>query len=261
MQVVKISKSQKNLRQGTIFSFKSIKFDDGGTNTLTFSQMYPKVRLKNISYAIVLSQTCDLVEEGTRTIKTPYVQVGLLEPAEVYFTEEFIEEFKKVVSRNTTELNLGADGKHRFLNEEKITLWIEEKLLKIFQNNNPFYYFITIKQGKTLRLFNVNLSKTFSLRGKHHKAMRNASKYQLKPFFENKLGWKLAEIYGRVGTPDYKAAEINKLSSILSKKVEKAVSEFKSGNKVSNDIFERVKKANGNGTLQERKDIFSIAVL
>lgn len=46
MQVANISKAQKNLRQGTIFSLKTIKFDDGNNSTISFSQMYPKVDFK-----------------------------------------------------------------------------------------------------------------------------------------------------------------------------------------------------------------------
>lgn len=257
MQVSKISKSQKNLRQGTIFSFKALKFEDDESSTITFAQMYPKVDLQKIAYGVVLSQTCDLVDDEKRKIKTPYIQVGLLEPTEVYFEEKFKEELKNAIAKYTAELNLASDGTFKFIDEEKINDWIGKQLINIFQNNNPFYYFISIKQGKAILLFNVNISKTFALRSWHHKTIRGNAKYQLKPFFESKLGWKLAEMYGRVGTPDYKEAEIKKLSTILMKKVEKTFSEFGDGHLISSELYERIKKANGNGKLQDKKDLFS----
>lgn len=260
MQVAKISKSQKNLRQGTIFSLKALKFDDGNNTTISFAQMYPKVDLKRINYAIVLSQTCDLVDNEKRKIKTPYVLIGLLEPTQVYFEEKFKEELQATIKKNTIDFNLGTAGVFPIINEDKVNEWIGKTLVNIFQNNDPFYYFVTIKQGKKLLLFNVNLTKTFAVRSSHHHLIFGKAKYQLKPFFENKLGWKLAEMYGRVGTPDYVDSDIKKLSKALMKNAEKTISEF-NGHQVDSELFAKAKNLNGNGSIDSRKQFYSDEII
>lgn len=100
------------------------------------------------------------------------------------------------------------------------------------------------------------MTKTFAIRSKHHVAIKAKAKYQLKPFFENKLGWKLAEMFGRVGTPDYVDSDIKKLSNILMKNAEKTISEF-SGHQVNSELFNKAKDLNGSGSVDNRKLFYS----
>ena len=72
MQVVRFKES--SLRQGTIISLRNIAFENKNKSKLVpFYNLFPEVNLKGINYGIILTQTCDLVKEGSRQVKAPFI--------------------------------------------------------------------------------------------------------------------------------------------------------------------------------------------
>lgn len=249
MQVSKIKKPQVNLRQGTVITLKGLRL--GQSSGVTFRSLYPEVNLKGIGYAIILSQSCDLVKDENRKVQTPYIVLALLEPIERYFKERYLEDKDKLLEKNLIEFPIKNESM-RLVNRDGLLKWIRKTFERIFQNNEKFYFFVTLQQGKALRLFTVNLTKMYPLRNEHYDQLCLKAKYQMRPFFENKLGWKLAEIYGRVGTPDYKESEINKLTEKVFDKVNKSFGDFK-GIDVNNEDFNKAKNlTNANEDKKEK---------
>lgn len=259
MQVKKFPSTQKSLSQGTIFTFKKLKFKKiDGNGTLSFAEMYPEAKLTNVNYGIVLSQTCDLVNEGSRKIETPYVITALLDPIERYFEEHYQEKVTKTVSDNTFDFPVDENENRKFLNKQVIIDKVTKDLERFFLNNEKFFFFVSIKDKTKTELYTINLTKMFPIKAAHCEELLKKAEYQLKPFFENKLGWKLAEVYGRVGTPDYKQSELKELTEILLNKVSSKVN-FGQGIPISNDDFGKAK--NLAKAKKEKRDAFLIEIM
>ncbi len=256
MQVTRFKESF--LRQGTIISLRSIAFENRNkSKMISFNNLFPEVNLKGINYGIILTQTCDLVREGNRKVKAPFIAMALLEPIERYIEDKYYEDLKLILERNFLDFEIKGHTR-KFVNKEKVLRSIGKDLGRIFQNNEKYYFFITMTQWNNLRLFTVNLSKVFSLRNSQYDILFSKAKYQLKLPFENKLGWKLAEMYGRIGTPDYKEADINKLSIKIFEKLNKklgAIDAFY----LKNDEFIRAKKLEN--AREEKKEEFFIDLI
>lgn len=215
MQISLIKSTRKNLRQGTIVSLSRLSFENPLGEKLTFQTMYPELNMKGVKYCIILSQTCDLVNDGKRSVTTPFINIALLEPIQRYFEENFESVIREQIKKSTLDFKTDDSTIKKLINKNSVIDQIKLKFNRIFQNNEKFFFFISIQDKKKLSLYTVNLTKSFPLRSTHYTSLASKAKFQLKPFFENKLGWKLADIYGRVGTPDYAEADLKKLSEIL----------------------------------------------
>lgn len=256
MQVDKFKKSNKSLSQGTVFKFEKLIFTNPKSKKskkLKFSDMYPEANMQGVGFGIVLSQSCDLVNEGGRTISTPYITIAMLDPIERYFEEFYQDKMQKTVVDNSLDFKIGEESR-RFINEETVTLKMLNDAKTLFQNNEKFYFFISLKDKTKEELFSVNLTKVFPIKSMHCEQILKKSVFQLKPFFENKLGWKLAEVYGRVGTPDYSDAELKRLSKLLLDKVSAKI-KFGEGIQIGKDDFTQL-KALQNARKEKKEEYF-----
>lgn len=243
MQARKANKEDKNnLSQGTIFSVQKLELEiDGKKEKL--SKIYPFVNFTNINHAVVLTQSCDLVydlvlekngvtlDKGTkpekydmRIPKVPHLTFCLLEPIDV-----FIEKFAKL-SKNDFSFVLndyvGGISKSfdvEIFSKEKALAKIQSELDKLFQNNHPWAFFISLPPKSSKKYYFVNLTKILPVKISHYETILGNAEFNLSTEFCDKLAWKLAHLYGRVGTKDYTRAEIIKISNDILKIAEKNI--------------------------------------
>ena len=255
MQVNKIGQ-QKKIRQGTIFSISGIKVpkSERSKKLIQFKNMYPEVDLKGVTYGIVLSQTCDLVETENRSIKIPYINISLVEPIDRFISDDYKDKIEKIFNKHSFDYSIKSH-KIKITNRDSIIHGFKKSFNSIFQNNEKYLYFLVLPWRQKSRMFVVNLTKSFPLKSQHSRLIQEASKFQLEPFFESSLGWKMVDLYGRVGTPDYKDKELSILSKNLLKRVLKAAKDNNERLELSAEEFEKI-KATRNATVKEKTDTF-----
>jgi hypothetical protein len=251
MQARKATKKDKtNLSQGTIFSIRNLELVIDG-NRESLSRIYPFVNFSKIKHAVVLTQSCDLVhdrvlekngvtiEKGSRpekydvrVPKVPHITFCLLEPIEV-FIEKFTKLSKKDFSLTLDEYVKGIsdDFTVEILSKEKALEKIQAELDKLFQNNHPWAFFISLPPKSSKKYYFVNLTKILPIKMAHYETILSKAGFNLSTEFCDKLAWKLSYLYGRVGTKDYSRAEIKKISadilSIAEKNIFKLSKKFK----------------------------------
>ena len=204
------------LKQGTIFSIRNIKFDSTNKKKkLKFKDIYPEVKLHNITYGIILSQSCDLVRrEKEPPLKTPYILTALLEPIEKFIEQKYALQADKLLGKYSL-----SHRKLTFIDRENLRNHLRKNCQRLFDNRETFYFFVSLGAGKNQRMFYVNLVKCFPFKIMHYDTFIQNSKYELKPDFANKLGYMLSYIYGRVGIPDYTREQVNSLTELMTKKL------------------------------------------
>lgn len=212
MQIKKAS-SKNELKQGTIFSIKKISFDfKARDKKLKFRQIYPEVNIDSVDYGIILSQSCDLVRRGEKSLpKTPYITIALLEPIEKFIEQKFLKTIEKLVQ----EYSLQYEN-YRIINKEELVNKISEKYSKLFDNRETFYFFIPIELDQ---MFYVNLVKTLPFKAMHYETFAKNAKYELNTAFANKLGDMLSYIYGRVGVENYSKKQMEYLLTLMNEKL------------------------------------------
>ncbi len=87
----------------------------------------------------------------------------------------------------------------------------------------------------------------------HYAAILKQTKFELKSSFAEKLGWKLANLFGRVGTNDYSVSGKKKIAKYVYDKILGQNNDLSVP--LSNEQFEEVKK------LKNQKDPKKIAEL
>ena len=211
------SVSNKNsLKQGTIFSIKNIKFNSTDKKKkLKFNDIYPEVKLHNVTYGIILSQSCDLVKrEKEPFLKTPYILTALLEPIEKFIEQKYSLQANELLGEHSLSYS-----KYIFIDTENIKKQLYKHCQRLFDNRETFYFFVSLGAGTKQRMFYVNLVKCFPFKIMHYDTFIQNAKYELKPDFANKLGYMLSYIYGRVGIPDYTREQVNSLTELMTKKL------------------------------------------
>ena len=214
MQTKSVSKN-RILKQGTIFSIRNIKFDSiDKKKKLKFSDIYPEVKLRNITYGIILSQSCDLVKlDKVPHFKTPYILTALLEPIEKFIEQKYSLQVDKLYSKYSL-----FHSKCIFVDMENLKKRLHKDCSRLFENKETFYFFVSLDTGKRSRMFYVNLVKCFPFKIMHYDTFTKNAKYELKQNFANKLGYMLSYIYGRVGIPNYTKEEMSNLTGLIAKK-------------------------------------------
>ncbi len=157
MQTRSVS-SKKTLKQGTIFSIKNIKFNSTDKKKkLKFNDIYPEVKLQNITYGIILSQSCDLVKRNkTPSLKTPYILTALLEPIEKFIEQKYSLQVNELLRKYSLSRN-----KYTFIDIENLKEHLHKNCQRLFGNRETFYFFVSLGTGKRQRMFYVNLVKCF----------------------------------------------------------------------------------------------------
>lgn len=216
------------LKQGTIFSIKNIRFaSTDRRKKLKFNDIYREVNLQNITYGIILSQSCDLVKREKKPfLKTPYITIALLEPIEKFIEQKYSQQANELLQNHSLSHN-----KYTFINTEGLKKNLYKNCQRLFGNRETFYFFVSLGTGKKQRMFYINLVKSFPFKIMHYDTFSQNSKYELKPGFANKLGYMLSYIYGRVGIPDYTRSQVNNLTELMTKKLISSLKKQYKGNR------------------------------
>ena len=267
MQTEKVGKKKpQQLVQGHIFELSETRFpvqktdknkhpvlDSDGQSILedkTFWDFYPFAEFENINYGIIITQSCDLENR-----KAPYLTVGVLEDIDSNVSELldrgfFIENFREF------------QGKQIFCSETLLEN-LSKKLDDLIQNKtegNNYHLFFELDKKKR-RFFYVNLTKLFPIKGVHYDNILRKVKYQVIGDFQHLIGWKLANLYGRVGVDNYTTEQQSKIISELAPKFIEALQRDLQAQLVdvkTNKVFGEIKSSlatmNNSNSKQEKKD-------
>lgn len=242
MQINRVRKP-KLLQQGSVFSLDNLSFNDTkSSKNKTMNDFYPEIDLSETKYGVVLSQTCDLFRDDSerRNVKLSHISIAFLEPFKKYIKlflkDEDLnsEKFKNPIQIQNTE--------YIFVDQESIDKQIESKLSAILNNNHPWLYFISIKLKIKEQLYLVNISKILPLKVDHYDVILSNVKFHLKTEFANKLGWKIANFFGRVGTTDYTQTQKRSIAKNIYQEFKVTTSHF-SQNEILLDSTEKFKKS------------------
>ena len=110
-----------------------------------------------------------------------------------------------------TEYPVPTNKNTAVFSSRKALKLVSREFGKFFQNNHPWAFFITIQSKGRKEYYFVNLTKILPLRIVHYKSILQTSRFQLTSEFSNKLAWKLATLYGRIGTQDYSTKAITEI--------------------------------------------------
>ena len=94
----------------------------------------------------------------------------------------------------------------------------------------------------------------------HYESILNLAKYKLSEEFSGKIGWMLANLYGRVGTPEYSPQKLKEISSDIFKIAESKIFQLssKSKNLGREDFNKAKKKLNKAKTKNSKEEIAKI---
>lgn len=237
-QIKKI-KAAKTLKQGSIFDLSKVNFRGrlrdaekyDGKIDFSFKDLYPYCEYDpNVTKGIIVNQSCDLdlgTTERPRAPKVPYLSVCLLEPISsiIHASQANNPDWTKyfhIEDIGGSQIRIISDEFPK--NSPKA---ITKEFQKLINNNHPWAFFIVFKNTKKgLDLRGVNLTKMFPIRIDHYGQILPHVSHELHNQFENKLGWKLAELYGRVGTEDFSDLELEALTKAFYNSLEDSVSNF-----------------------------------
>ncbi len=209
-----------------IFEIPSLKLDFDKAKK-TIKELYPEASLDNVKYGLILTQSCDLVHDkffeqqgGTldkdeknnykyRLPKIPHITFCLLEPINSYISEFLSKNESKFLFK--IEDPVPTNKTTNVLSSSKALKLVLREFGRFFQNNHPWAFFITIQSKDRKEYYFVNLTKILPLRIIHYSSILQNSKFQLTNEFSNKLAWKLATLYGRIGTKDYSRKAITEI--------------------------------------------------
>lgn len=260
---VQPNRAATTLQQGSIFTLNNLQILKEGNPAQLFGEgsFYPEVKYDPTDLGLVYSQSCDVYcnNDESRQPKVPYVNIGVLESFGKYFkSNAFKYDFKIDISNYFFEMDISSEGDkrtYRFFNSATL----ENKFVKVFQqtiqNNHSYLFFINLSENETGEdLYVTNLLKIFPVKIEHYESILKCVTYELKAEFANKMGWKIASLYGQIGTTDYKEAQVTTICKTLSKKFATALSENHSTALfVSEELFNEAKVA-GNKKMAEKLD-------
>ena len=241
MQVQDAPRFRTSLKQGSIFSLEGLSFTDleDPKKAYSLKDFYPMLTLEGVTHGIVLSQSCDLYRDGKRTEKLSHIMVGFLKPFGAYIGRLALDWNKSIIRwRNPDDPN-----EWTLLHLKSMESPVKKELRDLLQNNLKFGFFISFENELLeARYFIVNLTRTIPLRVVHYGELLRQVTRELTTEFENKLGWKLAELYGRVGTTDYADTELNEIVvDLLDIALPNAVPQQGTTLRVNEDQFKRAK--------------------
>ncbi len=221
MQALKINKINKkkelgcSLHRGSICEIKKVKFktidEQGNQKKVGLSEFYPHIKFDKIEYAVVLNHSCSLSLEHKSGCSTPYINLGFLEPIAKKFERSLDQYFGNDAYLRLKKEHFVQGQPHvSFYDVSKLKNKISKNLKKTFQNNDNWDFFVALGT-KSPQLFYINLLKTVPIKVNHYSVLFDNVKFQLHDEFADALGWKIAELYGQMGTTDYTQDEIDLL--------------------------------------------------
>lgn len=224
---VQPNKNATTLQQGSVFTLNNLEIlkDEKPSKLFGDGSFYPEVKYDPSDLGLVFSQSCDIYrnkEEG-RKPKVPYINVGLLETFEKYFKSSAVEfDFKIDIATYSYRMLISSEEQtrtYRFFNSAAMEKRFEKVFEKIVQNNHDYLFFINFAENDNGEdLFVTNLLKIFPVKLKHYDSILNCVTHEMKAEFANKLGWRIASLYGQIGTTDYKESQLKDICKTLNKK-------------------------------------------
>lgn len=232
MQTYQINSTNKkklrnSLLRGAICRIDNLKLEiddeNGNSKKVKIKDFYPHIKFDSIKYAVVLNHSCSLSREHKVICTAPYLNIGFLEPIEKFLNKTFSLDFEGSLVKFEKDHHLENNKpKVCLYNKDEFQKKIKKKLEMIFQNNNDWNFFIAIGK-KNPDLFLVNLLKTVPIKSNHYNEIFKKVRYQLHEEFADAIGWKIAELYGKVGTTDYTLEEtsrlVDKTIDVINKKI------------------------------------------
>ena len=197
----------------------------------------------------ITTQSCDLVKREGKPPKTPYIAIAAARTLE----ETLLREASKTQTRWQKETKVIGE-------RERSTLSMF--LQRLFDNNEPGFFYLHADQSLGIHTSCcVVLALAVTLRSEHYELLLDAKIAQLTDTFQAKLGWLIAQMYGRVGTtewnseyPDNPLKMITKsildetLVSVQDSQIKEGLAELKSSGQLdelsSAQIFEHIQNKN-----------------
>ncbi|MDX1920012.1 MAG: hypothetical protein SFU25_04665, partial [Candidatus Caenarcaniphilales bacterium] len=71
----------------------------------------------------------------------------------------------------------------------------------------------------------------------HYELLKESVKYEMVDGFDNKLGWKMANLFGRVGTEDYSQMQVESLVEKFFPEINRVIK----ATEISDELYDMVK--------------------
>jgi hypothetical protein len=213
MQLQKVDpRPAKSLVQGSIFTIDGLDFLYEG-QTFTLKKFYPEVNLAGVRHGMVMSQSCDVATTDGRKIKVPYITIGFLEPFARHIRRE--EDWSRVALPWTFSTEQG-DERYTLVCPDLFESVLSEHLSDLLENKVKNHFFVSFEdEPLDSRYYTLNITKAFPIKSGHYVEILPRVTHELTPDFAHKLGWKIAELYGRAATGEYTKAEAKVVLSEL----------------------------------------------
>jgi len=150
-------------------------------------------------YFMVVTQSCDLVpgRKGT-SCKAPHIAIAPVRP------------LSEVVTKQVAALAEGDLKSELPLLSSKAKSNLSMFLGRLYNNNEPGYFFLESTGTKLVEDCCAILSLTIAVKSSvHYETCLKAKVLELDQAFQAKLGWLVGQLYSRVGTTDWDAADLN----------------------------------------------------
>lgn len=249
MQIRKFKKKSDFFGHGSISKFKDIKFKLASGKKSKFEDFYPAADITGgIEYAVVCTQDCDIEQK-----KVSHFNIALLEPIQRPKKENPIKfldlPFEKLVE-SFESYNFYSDSSFNPL---------KTRVEELLDNTNAQFLFVELKG----EYYFINLTKMFPLKFEHFEQIRLNAEFQLDGSFKHLLGWKIANLYGRVGVPVYpEGTKKDHLKNILSVVGQSVRSKWPANSyKITDEQMKKLKPelSNYNAKKQQGKDVSKLA--
>lgn len=183
----------KHLRHGDLIDLKKFveSYNDACSEPpKVLNTIYPYF-FEKYRYAAVTSQCCDLVRgDNNRKLKVDCIQLGAVLP------------FKTVFVRWLQNAGLiDANGELKTSND---SLKRVSKELENFVNHNSKLYFCYPPKRKMDETGALRLDVSVSVWAASYEHLLAARISSIQPQYRAKLGWKFAELFGRVGIDEFR---------------------------------------------------------
>jgi hypothetical protein len=178
-------RSEKSLLQGDILKVTD-KFRQN------FIDFYPAIKHPDgeNKYAMVLTQSCDLVKTEKRKPKLNHLNVCL------------VRSLKSLIERIINdEIRPTVIGDKKLLLRDALDR-LKDKLSKLLNNSELKTHFFLPKKHPFNEDMVAILPLSFSFRTEHYELLLANKVLELKPDFQAKVGHTISQLYGRIGTPD-----------------------------------------------------------
>ncbi|MGE3920313.1 MAG: hypothetical protein AB7F64_05110 [Gammaproteobacteria bacterium] len=146
--------------------------------------------INSLHYGMILTQSCDLVKDEKRKPKVDYISVCLVCELQSYIQTEL----KKIIkSNNFSDIQFMLDAQYESL---------IEKLFKLINNSDVKAHFFLPEYLPFKADMVALLSISLPIKIDNYKILINNGVLSLSPAFQAKIGNIIAQLYGRVATPD-----------------------------------------------------------